>query len=223
MAALYPLYLDMTRVRCLIVGGGKVAERKVHGILEAGGSVRLVSPEVTAELRRLSEDGAIEAISSVYQREHLSGVQLAFAATDRPEVNAAVCRDARLLDIWVNSAEAPAEGDFIVPAVIRRGDFCLSISTGGANPMLSARIRAELEERFGPEYEELMELLADLRAYIIVRTAPGKTRRGALEVLLDHEGELRRLLRERQGDLARAHAENVVNVVLQTSSPAGEE
>lgn len=214
MARYYPILLALHMKRALVVGGGPVGERKVHGLLDAGSTVRAVSLTWTEGLQELAQSGRIEAITAPYCAEHLCGVALAFAATNDRAINARVAADARSLGIPVNVADSPEESDFITPSVLRRGDLCISISTGGNHPLLAARIRDELEVRFGPEYAGYMELLGKMREYTMQETIPAERRRQALALLLRYETELRALLREGRVEEAYRRAQALILAAL---------
>ena len=136
-----------------------MANRKARKLLQARAEVVVISPEVRPEL----ESVAVEVRRRPYRRGDLKGASLAFAATDAREVNAAVAREARERGIPVNVADEPAEGDFALPATLRRGRLQVAVSTGGASPALARRIRGELEEAFGPEWAGLVEELGVAR------------------------------------------------------------
>ena len=218
MAQYYPIYLDITGCLCVVIGGGHVSARKTAGLLEAGARVRVVSPVIVPELLSLVNDDRIEFIASHYESAHLDGASLVFAATNMRDVNAQVTRDAGALCIPVNAADAPTEGNFIVPAVIRRGDFCLSISTGGNNPLLAARLHEEFERRFGTEYGGFVELLGDMRNAIKFRTEDTSERRRALSFLLDNEQEIRELIALGRADEASSLARSLVDSALSPRS-----
>ncbi len=152
-AVLYPLFMDVSGSRCVVVGGGGVAARKVRGLLESGARVVVVSPEVVPEIEGM--DVTVER--RPYRPGDLAGAALAFAATDRREVNAAVAREAKESGIPVNVADRPAEGDFALPSVLRRGGLQVAVSTGGASPTLARRIRDGLEASFAPEWAGIVE------------------------------------------------------------------
>ena len=182
-AAYYPVELDLRGRSCLVVGGGAVAQRKVQGLLAAGAAVTVVAPDclampagVTVVLRRFADGD-------------LAGVALAVAASDDREVNGLVARVARERGIWVNVVDDPSEGTVIVPAVARRGDLRIAVSTGGASPALAARLRERLEGEFGPEYGDLVALLGELRREWEPRAAragvPPAARRAAWHAVLD--------------------------------------
>jgi precorrin-2 dehydrogenase/sirohydrochlorin ferrochelatase len=152
-AVLYPIFMDVSGSRCVVVGGGGVASRKVRGLLESGARVVVVSPEVSPEIEAM--DVTVEHRS--YKPGDLAGAALAFAATDRREVNAAVAREAKENGIPVNVVDRPAEGDFALPSVLRRGGLQVAVSTGGASPTLARKIRAAMEPSFGAEWAGIVE------------------------------------------------------------------
>ena len=152
---LYPIFLDLSGRRCVVVGGGEVANRKARKLLQARAHVVVISPEIAAEL----ESVAVEVHSRPYEEGDLEGAYLAFAATDSREVNAAVAREAKEHGIPVNVADRPSDGDFAVPSTLRRGGLQVAVSTGGASPSLARKIKDELEGIFGPEWAGVVEEL----------------------------------------------------------------
>jgi precorrin-2 dehydrogenase/sirohydrochlorin ferrochelatase len=161
--SLYPVLLDISGKACVVIGGGRVAERKVKGLLECEAAVRLVSPEVSAELAGLAWRGAIEWRRKSYSDEDLDGAFLVFAATSSPEVQEMICRRAGDNGQLVNVADDPDSCTFHVPATVRRGDLTLAVSTTGKSPAVAALIRKQLEKEFGPEYETLLQLMTQVR------------------------------------------------------------
>ena len=214
MTAYFPIYADVSGRLCVVVGGGAVAERKVADLLAANAIARVVSPDVGDTLRDLAQNGAIEWLPVYYETAHLDGAWLVFAATNNRDVNARIARDATERHLFVNVADAPDEGSLLVPSVLRRGDLCLSVSTGGANPMLARKVAGELAQQYGAEYGPLVELLGRMRAYIKERTPLPALRRTALARLIAVEAELRGLLRTNDADGARQLAMNVVDGAL---------
>lgn len=146
-----------------------MAERKASGVLKAGARVVLVSPDVTRGLAHLRDSGRLRLVQRRYRSGDLVGAVLAFAATDRPEVNRAVAAEAQAKGILLNSPGTSATGDFIVPSVIQRGMLQIALSTGGKSPAYARMVREQLEGLFGPEHEELLELLGRLRSKVMVR------------------------------------------------------
>ena len=143
----------------MVVGGGEVANRKARKLLQARARVVVISPDVRPEI----ESMAAEVCRRTYREGDLEGAFLAFAATDRREVNAAVAREAREKGIPVNVADDPTEGDFALPSTLRRGRLQVAVSTGGASPTLARRIRRELESAFGFEWAGVVEELSRAR------------------------------------------------------------
>lgn len=158
-AILYPIFLNLQDRYCVVVGGGKVAGRKVGKLLRARARVKVVSPEIEPDLAK----SAVEVEQKPYEVGDLAGAVLAFAATDSREVNAAAAREAKELGIPVNVADNPSEGDFALPSTLRRGGLQVAVSTGGASPTLAREIRGELEEMFGPEWAGVVEELEKAR------------------------------------------------------------
>ena len=166
--SLYPVNLNITDRHCLVVGGGKVALRKIKALLRHGARVCVVSPVVLDEVRKLGEEGKIELRHRNYLKGDMASMFLAFAATDQPEVQAQVALDAKKNSVLLNSADNPTGCDFQLPASFRRGDFQVAISTGGGSPAFSKMVRKELEEYFGIEYEHTVCLLGLVRDQIIL-------------------------------------------------------
>ena len=197
----FPIYLDMSRRRCLVIGGGAVAERKIAALLETGAEVTVLAPDVTDAVAGLSKQNAIRFTARCYEAGDLDGFELAFVATDDPQVNAAVYREGRSRGVWVNSADDPARCDFILPSVLRRGDLTVAVSTGGTSPALARTVREELELYFTQEYESLAKLAAEVREELSNRsiTVPFETWRRALS------GEVRQFLMHSDFTRAKSH------------------
>ncbi|MBI3329226.1 MAG: bifunctional precorrin-2 dehydrogenase/sirohydrochlorin ferrochelatase [Nitrospinae bacterium] len=189
----YPIFLDLQGKRCLVVGGGEVATRKVQGLLEAGAEVSVVSPALTETLSMLAEWGAIQHAARAFQPGDVDGCALVIGATDQSAVNAAVCEAARRQGIWVNIVDTPDACDFIAPAVVRRGALQIAISTGGKSPTLAKQIRIQLEQLYGPEYAELLTWLGEQRKRIRRLAVDAATRKAFHEQLVDMA--LRRIAR----------------------------
>ncbi len=196
----YPIFVDLTGRRCVVIGGGPVAERKVDGLLAAEAAVTVIAPRLTARLQALAADGRLEHVARDYAPGDLAGCALAFVATDGGAINAAVAREGRERGVWVNAADDPARCDFILPAVLRRGRLAVAVATGGASPALSSAVRDRLARHLGEEYGVLSEVVADVRREI--RAGGLRPSAGAWRAALGPD--LTRLLaRGRRGD-ARA-------------------
>ncbi len=164
MPTYYPMMVDLAGRLCLVVGGGRVAERKVALLLECGAEVAVVSPVTTRKLADLAARGAIRLTRRTVRPADLDRVFLAFAATDDALANQSVAHAVRKAGGLVNVADAPEACDFLVPAVVRRGDLTIAISTCGGSPALAKRLRERLEATIGPEYEAFLAALRELRA-----------------------------------------------------------
>ena len=169
----YPALLRLEGRRCLVVGGGVVACRKVRSLREAGARVHVVSPELCAPLRRME---GVVLHRRPYRKSDLRGAALVISATDHEAVNRRVAREAVAAGIPVNVVDQPALCSFIVPASFRRGRLTITVSTGGASPALAAAIRRRLERLFGKEYSRLLEALAAVRAEAFRTIKNPKTR-----------------------------------------------
>ncbi|CAK8715645.1 precorrin-2 dehydrogenase [Candidatus Electronema halotolerans] len=161
---MYPVTLNISGQLCVVVGGGRVAERKIRALLKAGAQVRAVSPQLTEPLHELAAAGRIDWLGRCFQADDLAGAMLVFAATDNRQVNELVAQTAVAAGQLVNVADAPDQCGFQVPAVLRQGDLTIAVSTNGRSPALSARIRKRLEADYGPEYAVLLDLLGRIRA-----------------------------------------------------------
>jgi siroheme synthase-like protein len=159
----YPVFLDLKGRRCLVIGGGPEAQRKVEGLLAAGGKVTVVSPALTRDLQRMLAAGQIDLDQREYREGDLEGYDVCMVATNDGAVNAQVAAEGRRRRVWVNAADDPQHCDFILPAVIRRGSITLAASTGGTSPALARRLREELEAYLTEEMPALAELLAEVR------------------------------------------------------------
>src|SRR5262245_52223395 len=172
----YPVFLELEDRRCLVVGGGTVAERTVEGLLAAGAQVTVVSATVTPQLNALLVTGRIPPEARAYQPGDLGGFDLGFAATDDGAVNGTLAREGRSRGIWVNAADDLTNSDFILPGIVRRGSLTVAVGSGGASPALVRAVREDLERYLGPEYAELAELVADVRRELRAR---GRSPNGA--------------------------------------------
>jgi len=159
----YPVYLDLRDRPVVVIGGGTVALGKVKGLLEAGARVTVVSPELHPELAALARDGRVRHLPREYRPGDLEGYVLAFVATDDRAVNAQVAREGKERRVWVNAVDDPPNCDFIMPAVVRKGNITIAISTGGGSPAAARKLREELERLLGDEYALMLEVASEVR------------------------------------------------------------
>lgn len=159
----YPLFLDVAGRKVVIIGGGAVSARKAETMLRHGATVTIVAPEIASEI-----SGA-HLVRKSYEAADLENAFLVFAATNDPAINERVAADCRARNILVSVADAPARGDFIVPAIVESGPIRIAISTSGHSPALARRLKADLQP-----FAELAEILGDLRADAIRSLADAK-------------------------------------------------
>jgi precorrin-2 dehydrogenase/sirohydrochlorin ferrochelatase len=192
----------------VVVGGGSVAERKVRGILAAAGQVRVVSPDLTAALLLLAEQGLVEWRQKSYSGDDLDGAYLVFAATNSSAAQEAVCRDARAAGVLLNVADGPELCDFQTPSVVRRGDLTLSVATNGRSPAVAAMVRRRLERDFGDEYRLLTALVGRLREQILREAGSDADKKILFQKILCDD--IVDWLRERQWERIQRRLEQVL-------------
>ncbi|MBI4286612.1 MAG: bifunctional precorrin-2 dehydrogenase/sirohydrochlorin ferrochelatase [Chloroflexi bacterium] len=201
MTTYYPMFLKIEGKRCVVVGGGEVAQRKVHILLEFGAAVTVISPELDAGLKEMAQAGQIQAMLRPYQPGDLKGAFVGVVATDDRALNHAVSEEARREGVLVNVVDDAGLSDFIVPAYLRRGDVTIAVSTSGRSPALARKIRACLEKEFGAEIAGLVEFLDEVRQELKGKgvKVSGDDWQEALDI-----GSLVNLLRQFDRDKARA-------------------
>jgi siroheme synthase-like protein len=164
----YPIFLvGLEESRCVVVGGGKVAARKVKALLKADAQVTVISPDLCPPLQQLADQGRIEVLGRAYRSGDLREAFLVIAATDDAETNELVWEGAQALGLLVNVVDDPEHCNFIAPSVVRRGPLSLAISTAGHCPAFSRHLRRQLEQAYPPVYSEYVELLGRLREAIV--------------------------------------------------------
>ncbi len=162
----YPIFLNISDKKCVVVGGGQVALRKVRTLLEHGASVEVISPELCPELNKLAEDGKIRVLRRNYRAGDLQDTSIAIAATSDKSTNLEVVKESRRKAVLVNVVDDAESSDFIAPSYMRRGDVTIAISTAGRSPALARKIRTKLERDFGDEYASLALLIDEVRAEV---------------------------------------------------------
>lgn len=190
--AYYPAFLNLKDKIAVVIGGGKVAERKVLTLLKAGSDVKVISPYLTKRIEKEKLRGRIKHIPRQYRKGDLKDVFLVIAATDSPVINDRVFRDAPCL---VNVVDAPSLCNFIVPSVMNRGPLNIAVSTSGISPALSRSIRKELEKLYGPEFNNYLKLLKKIRSKA-VEVIDDKKKRGEFLKSIASE-KMMRILRQK--------------------------
>lgn len=183
----YPVFLNLTDKKVLVVGGGLVAQRKVETLLEHGASISVVSRDLTPRLTELVKTQRIAFVGSEFTEEHLAVVFLVIAATDDPMLNHRVSMDAQERGLLINAVDQPEDCNFIVPSILRRGDLQVAISTSGKSPALARKIRQELELQFGQEYEKLLLLMGSVREQVLSRGLPQEENRRIFKEIVESD------------------------------------
>lgn len=183
----YPVSLAVSGSKCVVVGGGEVAARKIATLLECGAQVEVISPALAPELHRLHDQGVLRWRERPYQAGDLAGAFLVIAATDDEQVQAAVFAEASAANQLVNVADVPTRCNFILPALVCRGDLVLAVSTAGQSPALARRVSRELAEAYGDEYGTVVKIMGFLRPLVLARGAGHRRNREIFTDLLHAE------------------------------------
>jgi precorrin-2 dehydrogenase/sirohydrochlorin ferrochelatase len=176
-ASLFPMFLKLEGRSCLVVGAGAIAASKILSLLESGARVTVVAPWASDELRKLAGDGKFRWLARAYEDRDLDGVFLVIAATSDGTVNRAVFLESQRLGILCNAVDDPPHCDFYFPAVVRRGDLQIAISTAGQSPALAQRLRRELEEVFDESAGDWVSDLGRRRREILATYAASEERK----------------------------------------------
>ncbi len=217
MAAYYPVSLDLAGRRCVVVGGGAIAEGKVDGLLAACARVAVVAPALSPSLAAHHEAGRLAWVAREYRAGDLAGAWLTIAATDDGAVNDAVWRDAEAAGVLAQVVDDPPRCHFILPSIVARGDLTVAVSTSGSAPALAVRLRERIGAMLGDEHARFLAMARRVRAPLARRTPDFATRKRAWYGLVDSDV----LERLRAGDEAGARARFVE--WLGVAPPAEEE
>jgi precorrin-2 dehydrogenase / sirohydrochlorin ferrochelatase len=181
----YPVFLDLQNVPCLVVGGGQVGERKVKTLQSCAAKVYLIGRELTPYLREEVQQGRIILLTPPYQTEYLKEMFLVIGATDDPELNGTIGREAKERMILCNIVDKPDECNFILPSLVCRGDLTIAVSTAGKSPALAKKLRLDLEEGFPEIYGPYLELLGQIRNEILGRNISQEENQNIFETLVN--------------------------------------
>jgi precorrin-2 dehydrogenase/sirohydrochlorin ferrochelatase len=187
---LFPMFLKLAGRSALVVGAGVVATPKIESLLQAGARVRVVAPEASETVQQWAQDGRIELATKVFEPADLDNVFIAVVGTSSREVNAQAFQEARLRNILCNVVDDPEHCDFYYPAVVRRGKLQVAISTEGQSPALAQKMRLDLEEQYGPEYEQWIEHLGSERAKLFQKDIDPEERKRLLHELASGKPEV---------------------------------
>jgi len=161
------MFLKLEGKQCLVVGAGKIGEPKIGGLLETGARIRVVSLDASPTVREWARAGKIELEVRAFSAEDLDGAFLAIVATNSRTLNERVYREAQSRAVLCNVVDVPDLCDFFYPAIVRRGDLQIAVSTAGQSPSLAQKIRQQLEKQFGPGYASWVAELGETRQFIL--------------------------------------------------------
>ncbi len=181
----YPICLNIFKKKCVVVGGGDVAERKVTRLLEAGADVEVVGKILTQELETMKSEGKIRHVAADYREDFINEAFLVIGATDRDDVNERIYLDAKKKGIIVNIVDSPDRCDFTLPSIVQQGDLQIAISTGGKSPALAKKLRKEMQGSYGSEYRILLDIMGQVREKVVIRGHPYEENKRLFEALLN--------------------------------------
>ena len=184
---MFPIFLKLEGRRCLVVGAGSIAEGKIRGLLQAGASIEVVAPWTVPQIQEWFGQGILNWKPRNFEPSDLDQVSLVIAATPSRQVNTQIFQEARLRNVLCNSVDDPENCDFYYGAVVQRGDLQIAISTNGRSPALAQRLRQELEQQFGPEYETWLHELGAVRDQMFAAKLDVETRKKLLHELASRE------------------------------------
>ncbi len=198
---LFPIFLKLAGRRCLVVGAGPVGESKIESLLLAGADVRVVAPRATRAVRAWACAGKVCCEARGFKLTDLDGVFLVVAAASSAELHERIFQGARRRGVLCNVVDDPARCDFYYPAVVRRGPLQIAVSTSGRSPALAQRLKKQLEQQFGPEYEAWVDQLGQARQKLLARAIDPERRRRLLHRLASRRAFDAFLRRRRATDL----------------------
>jgi precorrin-2 dehydrogenase/sirohydrochlorin ferrochelatase len=184
---LFPMFMKLTGRPCLAVGAGKVGEPKIGGLIATGASIHVVAIAASEQVREWARAGKIGLELRAFSKNDLDGKFLAVAATASPSLNQLIYREAQQRSVLCNVVDAPDLCDFYYPAVVRRGDLQIAISTAGQSPSLAQRIRQQLERQFGEGYAAWLKQLGETRRLILASDLDKETKLELLHSLASRE------------------------------------
>ena len=204
----YPICLNISKKRCVVIGGGDVAERKVTRLLEAGAGVEVVGKLLTPKLKTMKSEGKIGHIADDYKEEYIKDAFLVIGATDRDDVNDKIYMDADKNGKLVNIVDSPDRCNFILPSIVKQGDLQIAISTSGKSPALAKKLREEMEGSYGSEYQIFLDIMGAVREKVIVRGYPSEENKKLFEALLN--SDILQYIREENWSEVKRLVEDIV-------------
>lgn len=187
MSSLFPMFVKLEGKRCLVVGAGKVGEPKIGGLLETGARVHVVALEASEAVRQWARSGRITLEVRAFTPADLDGTFLAIVATASRDLNSSIYHQAQQRGILCNVVDVPEYCDFYYPAVVRRGDLQIAVSTNGQSPSLAQKLRQQLERQFGPGYARWVAELGETRRLVLASDLDPKRKSDLLHSLASRE------------------------------------
>jgi precorrin-2 dehydrogenase/sirohydrochlorin ferrochelatase len=167
VTSLFPMFINLSRRQCLVVGAGKVGEPKIGGLISTGARIQVVAIEASDKVREWAEAGTIDLELRRFSPSDLDGKFIAVIATSSQSLNRSIYREAVRRSVLCNVVDVPEYCDFFYPAVVNRGDLQIAISTSGQSPSLAQKLRQQLERQFPPEYAAWVAQLGETRRLIL--------------------------------------------------------
>jgi siroheme synthase-like protein len=178
-----PIFLDVSRRPCLVIGGSEFAEAKVRVLLDAGAAVTVVSREASDGIKLQAANGKIRYVAREYEYGDLRGVALVYVAAKNPEITRCAAREAQELGIPLNVVDNPESSTFISPATFKRGDLQIAISTSGSSPAIARMLRQRLEQQIGSGYALVLDIMRRARHFLRSREVDQRARAFVLKSL----------------------------------------
>ena len=166
-SSFFPILINLQNFPCLVIGGGKVALRKVITLQSFNAKITVLAPKICKPLRELSNKKVIKITQQNYNKKYLRNFKLVFCATDNPKINRAVHEDCKEKNILLNVADVPSLCDFILPAVVKRGDLTISVSSQGRAPFFAKEIKNKIDKLFSETYKDILELAGNFRSALL--------------------------------------------------------
>jgi precorrin-2 dehydrogenase / sirohydrochlorin ferrochelatase len=187
MKALFPMFVKLEERNVLVVGAGTVGEPKIRGLLDTGANIRVVAIAASDAVHEWARTGQVALEERAFTPADLDGVFVTVVATSLREVNEHVFREAQQRGILCNVVDVPEQCDFFYPAVVRRGDLQIAISTSGQSPSLAQRLRQQLERQFGPGYANWVQELGETRRRVLASDLDQERKKDLLHSLASRE------------------------------------
>ncbi|MGC1785868.1 MAG: bifunctional precorrin-2 dehydrogenase/sirohydrochlorin ferrochelatase [Terriglobales bacterium] len=187
MSRLFPMFVKLEGRRCLVVGAGKMGESKIAGLIETGAHIYVIALQASDAVQEWAKAGQITLKLRAFGSADLDQTCLVVAATASRDLNGFIYREAQRRGVLCNAVDDPEYCDFYYPAVVRRGDLQIAISTNGCSPSLSQKLRQQLERQFGPGYARWVTELGETRKLVLASNLDPQRKRELLQSLASRE------------------------------------